>query len=147
MSAECFCGCCGRKSITAEELWCSDCIPHCLPNVSVGIFEDGRTHWDRTHLARHGRPCPFSNHGVFATRQPKDGDVILICEHDGARTYHWWAFEPEETVKRNDGAVFKAQWMVLCEGCFAKHPANPKEALRRDFCWVGNDPAVKKFLQ
>lgn len=135
-----WCFCCGRKLNSAELVGgvCEDCCAHVLPY--------GEEEWKRSYQSRVGEPCPFSTSGVFAERQPKDGDVVLACRHRGADRYHWMGFDGETIVRREDGWEFPAQWMMLCEQCFSACGDKPEGALARDFVWIGNDPAIRKCL-
>lgn len=51
---DCFCGCCGRDTRTADYNFCADCLTHCL---NRGLP------WDRTYYAQHGTNCPLE--GIY----------------------------------------------------------------------------------
>lgn len=52
--------------------------------------------------------------------QPRDGDLILVCGHEGAAHYHWYILDMDEhgepqplPFKRPDGSVGEAKGLEL----------------------------------
>ena len=50
MSADHFCGCCGREIASSSELWCAECSSHVLKTGDL---------WNRTWFAQFKELCPW----------------------------------------------------------------------------------------
>ena len=61
----------------------------------------------------------FANHQLKEPFRPLKGQTVLACDVDhDSHYYHWWG-----TVENS-----KAQWIVLCHGCFEKCDADVLKA-------------------
>jgi hypothetical protein len=87
----------------------------------------------------------------YAKQQPSDGEIITHCGHleKEVGPHHFFGFGPElpeAQFTRPDGSKFSSRWMVLCQGCFNAHGANPSSCIRADSVWIGDEPAIKEIL-
>lgn len=68
-----FCGCCGNqirpRTRRPDPVWCNRCL-----NNLDHLGHDGPP-WDRTHLAVHGKPCPYQAiaRAALGDRDAKEG--------------------------------------------------------------------------
>ena len=87
---------------------------------------------------------------TWTSDQPRDGDVVLVCEHDKKRDryYVYKLTDPDGgacRVNRSDGAEFRAGWLMLCENCHVEALRSNQDAgtfARRDMVWKGDEPSV-----
>jgi hypothetical protein len=83
----------------------------------------------------------------FANQQPKDGDIILHCEHV-EKNGHWFKIGVCN-FKRSDGSCGKTEWVLLCNDCYADYELSdkkPDDMLRLITCdskWIGNEPGIE----
>ena len=70
----------------------------------------------------------------YANKQPKDGDVILLCVHMDAKSSdsHWFKVPPDGLfeVIRPDGTKVKGDWLCVCPECF------------KEMMFQGKDPKI-----
>ena len=83
----------------------------------------------------------------WAKYQPKDGDLILVCDHRNQKTYHWFILNfcdgqpiPME-FKRPDGSCGTAMWACICDGCIRSNP-NPEVHITGERIWTGDEPFI-----
>lgn len=88
----------------------------------------------------------------FTEKQPKDGDVMLLCKHvaeDRSLPGHFFYFKEGLGFARPTGGIGKANWLIMCNHCFAKHPMpSLKEMMQLiggDAVWKGDEPTIKKL--
>ena len=84
----------------------------------------------------HSQPGAAYKH-KWAKYQPKDGDLILVCGHYDAETYHWYLLDQDDRgnpssieFDRPDGSTGQAAWACICDRCNREHSNNPLNALR-----------------
>lgn len=74
----------------------------------------------------------------WASRQPKDGDSVALCEHKtGPRS---WYFAPGK-VKMSDGCC--PSWINVCPACDERLIATGRIALVRCATWMGDAPIIE----
>ena len=74
--------------------------------------------------------------------------MVLLCPHTGqGRRFHWFRTPngPSEFT-RPDGSKGMAQWLAVCEECFAKYE-HPIEAITQDYEFDGDHPVIREGKQ
>jgi len=84
----------------------------------------------------------------FTRLQPADGDVVLVCAHNGKQVWHWYSMEDGSTVEKinlqtGEKEIIEAKWICICEECFGKYDS-PEEAVAGDRIWCGDDPFIRE---
>jgi hypothetical protein len=83
----------------------------------------------------------------FTKQQPKAGTTILQCAHfEGVQTCHWFRIPGPTFFTRPDGSGGSAEWVAICDECFAKNPQtfeDLSQMVAADGVWQGNDPAIR----
>ena len=87
----------------------------------------------------------------WTLEQPKDGDRILACEHQGSEHYHFFRIadpgEQDCLVTRSDGEKFRSAWIMICQACYTEHlksGVDVNQFVKRDVYWIGDEPAIYK---
>ena len=86
----------------------------------------------------------------FAEKQPKVGDVILMCPHSEAHKKHWFHFPGGAKCADPDTGETKelpdASWICICDQCFMEHD-NPAEATDHHTTWEESSPVIQESKQ
>ena len=84
----------------------------------------------------------------FAKWQPKDGDLILVCSHRDAKSYHWFVLDLNDKgepspmqFRRPDGSEGEAIWGCICEDCKIRYE-DPQRCITGERLWTGDEPAI-----
>jgi len=82
----------------------------------------------------------------YAAQQPKEGDIILVCEHVEEKNQHchWYKLPMEAVV--NTPHPGKQHWMSVCDGCHkVMQTLNqfPNGVKMFEHTWKGDEPFIK----
>ena len=84
----------------------------------------------------------------YASCQPKDGDLILVCAHREAKSYHWFVLDLNDKgepvpmqFQRPDGSEGEAIWGCICDECKTQY-GNPEGCITGERIWAGDEPAI-----
>ena len=87
---------------------------------------------------------------AFAKRQPKPGDIVLMCPHVNDGTYHWVYFEGG-AIRMPAGTIHTvhlpdARWISLCNKCYVSHD-DPIDAVDHHIVWSDREPVIRESKQ
>jgi hypothetical protein len=98
----------------------------------------------RTIKPKGAKPEKTSPDKPFTSLQPREGDVVLHCEHfPFAGSVHFYKSAPGVDLhfERPDGTTGVARWLVCCPDCHKRH--GPRFPVTGDAIWRGNEPVIR----
>lgn len=77
-----------------------------------------------------------------AERQPKFGEIVLMCAHVlDFKHCHWFNVPESQEFTRPDGTIARAQWMAVCNSCAL---SNPRAVITKDVIWGTDDANIQR---
>ena len=81
----------------------------------------------------------------YTEEQPKDGDIVLHCNHLDNPPLHFFKCVKPITAVGPDGESTIIQWLVCCNTCMLLHGADVgKIAWNQLSTWKGDEPFIEK---